>query len=40
MKGEWWEILIAVVAVTIAVWIKGEVDQQHMAEYTLSLIHI
>ena len=34
MKGEWWEILITVVVVTIAVWIKGEVDQQHLAEYT------
>ena len=34
MKGEWWEILIAVVVVTIAVWLKGEVEQQRLAEYT------
>ena len=34
MQGEWWEILIAVVVVTIAVWIKGEVEQQRLAEYT------
>ena len=35
MKGEWWEILIAVVVVTIAVWIKGEVEQQRLAEHIL-----
>lgn len=33
MNGEWWEILIAVVIFTVAVWIKGSIEDQNLAEH-------